>query len=207
MQVPSSRECWNHERMDSTARHAARKDENWRSECNHPRQSAAMVCFFSAGAENMPRHLYQRIHDAYVPVVMTGNEAEVSIDEIAREAQVNNGQGQENNKNENNDGNAVNGAYAGGGLANRPIQQQLLALHSSNLQMRRQLDDIIELLTEYRTQTQRNYQTLNTNIRRIAMAPVRRIGANQGVAESQPGGGAVGAANAIGGVATLSPTP
>ena len=73
----------------------------------------------------------------------------------------------------------------------RPIQQQLLVLHSSIFQMHRQLDDIIEALAEYRPQTQRNYQTLKTNIRRIVMAPVRRIGANQGVAEKQPVGAAV----------------
>ena len=73
--------------------------------------------------------------------------------------------------------------------------------------MHRQLDDIIEALAVYRTQTQRNYQTLNTNIRRIAMAPVCCIGANEGVAEKRPVGAAVGAANAIGGVATLSSTP
>ena len=167
------------------------------------------LAFSTVGEENMPHHLYQRIHDAYravnndlpdgitnpvdkLPVVVTGSDGEVYIDEIPHEMQGNNEQG------------------LGGGFGNRPVQQQLLALHSSMLQLRRQLEEHAGAFAEHRIQTQRNYQTLNTNVRRIAMAPALRGGVNQAANGNQGAdgnlGAAVGAANANG-AATLSPTP
>jgi hypothetical protein len=91
--------------------------------------------FSEMGAADMPLDIFQRIHEAYdgidndlaeginpvkkIPLVITGHQGEVNMDEIPDGMVGNNGLG-----------GAIN---AGGGFIDRPVRDQLLALHSQVL--------------------------------------------------------------------------
>ena len=104
------------------------------------------------------------------------------------------------------------GGVAGGGFADRPIREQMLALHSQVLGNRRRLDEIEQQHQQNHLQQMRQYQTLNSNVRRLAMAPARRIGNGNnnngnGAGNNNDGGNGNGNGNANQPAATLSPTP
>jgi hypothetical protein len=153
--------------------------------------------------------LFRRIHDAYeaigndlpegrnpvkkIPLVITGNEGEVYIDEIPDGMVGNNGNG---------DG-AGNGA---GGFIDRPVRQQLLAIHSQLLGLTRADEELRASIPNLQTLCTRQYQTMNSNINRIAIQPARRVGPNGNNGNQQQQNNNVAAGN-NGGVPTLSPTP
>jgi hypothetical protein len=118
--------------------------------------------FSPEGDQDVPAHLHERAMGAYnqlpanqrapvdenpvekIPVVISGNEGEVGVDEIPdglmNNGNVgNNGNGGNGGNNNNNNNNALGGGGGGalGGLAHRPIREQLLALHSQNAALRR----------------------------------------------------------------------
>jgi len=127
-----------------------------------------------------------------VPVVITGHEGEVYIDEIPEmssdgEGQVGSGTTQQ--------------ARIQGDFLDRPIQNQLLALHSQLMAVRRATDALSEAVHQVQCEQNRHYQTLNTNLHRIALQPARRhtATAQENDATTQQG-------NQQGAVAALSPT-
>jgi hypothetical protein len=177
---------------------------------------------FSGIAQVMPIGLRNRIQNAYtgvqnelpagtnpvqkIPIVVTGNEGEVYMDEIP---------GDEANGNNNAAGGAGNAA---GGFIDRPIRQQLLAVHSQLLAMRRSIDDVRDIAQNNHLEATRGLQTVAGNVRRIAIAPARRVagggGGNGGNAGNNAGAGGggnnagAGNGNGNGGAAAaLSPTP
>jgi hypothetical protein len=170
--------------------------------------------FSEMGASDLPLDVFRRIHEAYdeinnhlpeginpvkkIPLVITGNEGEVYIDEIPDGMVGNNGNGAGNN--------------GAGGFIDRPVRDQLLALHSQMLGITRELVEFRGTMqnnhTQSTRQSTRQYQTLNSNVNRIAIQPARRVappnGNNDGDQRQQPNNVAAGN---NGGVATLSPTP
>ena len=177
--------------------------------------------FTPEGIANMPPALYQQIRDRYallpnnsepatnpvkkIPIVVSGNDGEVYMDEIPDELLIGAGGGVVAAG----DG-AADGA-AGGGFVDRPIRLQLLAMHSQLLCLRRSDDEMRQQLRDFSMQSRRQYQTVNANIRRIAVNPLRcaaPAAGNGGVQNN--GGGQAGAAGGNGGagpVAALSSTP
>jgi hypothetical protein len=158
---------------------------------------------------DLPLDIYPRIHDAYdaigndlpegrnpvkkIPLVITGNEGEVYIDEIPDGMVGNNGNG---------DG-AGNGA---GGFIDRPVRQQLLAIHSQLLGLTRADEELRASIQNLQTLCTRQYQTMNSNINRIAIQPARRVGPNGNNGNQQQQNNNVAVGN-NGGVPSLSPTP
>ena len=102
--------------------------------------------FTPEGQVDIPTTLYERIHNAYevlnnnlppgtnpvkkIPIVVTGNEAEVYIDEIP--------EGIINATGNAEDDQGIANPVVGNGAASidRPICEQLLALHSQMLSLR-----------------------------------------------------------------------
>jgi hypothetical protein len=133
-----------------------------------------------------------------VPVVITGHEGEVYIDEIPEmlsdsEGQVGSGLDQNNTQ---------QAARIQGDFLDRPIRNQLLALHSQLMAVRRATDIVTEAVNQVKFEQNRHYQILNTNLHRIALQPARRhIAAegNNGTAQQQGG-------NQQGAVAALAPS-
>jgi hypothetical protein len=139
--------------------------------------------FAPEGDEDMPHWLYRRIHDAYnllpvrlpddenpiekIPVVITGSEGEVYIDEIPGEGE-NNGGGNGNTGGNGNNGGGGGGPNALGGLGNRPVREQLLAQHSQISALRRELADMKAILLQQGVDRNRQYQTVNGNVRRTS---------------------------------------
>jgi hypothetical protein len=177
---------------------------------------------FSGNNDRMPPWLRTRIQEAYasyinndlepltnpikkVPIVVTGNEGEVYIDEIPDDLVP--GAGGINGGNGNNTG----------AFVDRPIREQLLAVHSQLLQIRRGQDELREQVQNHHIQHTRNSQTMLSNIRRLARTPGRRFGNGGGVndgvgGEGNNGNGGGAAANNNNnndgpGAAALSPTP
>ena len=176
--------------------------------------------FSPEGAIAVPQNIRNRIVGAYhhirvldeginpvakIPLVITGHEGEVYMDPIVdccEQGEGGNGEAAAGN------GGGANGgaAPAVGAFANRPTQQQLMALHSQMMQVREGLNGLRVQLEEDRVARNRQYQTLNSNIRRVAIQPARRVNNNNG--EGEGGNGEAAAGNG-GGIdnATLSPTP
>ena len=133
--------------------------------------------FHPDAKDYLPPAMYQRIMDAYAarqvlpantnpvlrkPIIITGDEAEVYIDEIPEEVA---------NAGENN---GAVGGQVGGGFLDRPIREQLLALHSQLLNLRRENEELRSATQQDRLERNRQYQTLNSNLRRVAMQPAHR---------------------------------
>eukprot|EP00980_Cylindrotheca_fusiformis_P006798 scaffold1423_cov74-Cylindrotheca_fusiformis.AAC.1 len=175
--------------------------------------------FTDNGREDLPTELSERIQDAYqnfvtndlpegtnpikkLPVIIHGMEGRVHIDEIPDEL---NGQGQQNGAN--------NGGVAatGGGFLDRPLREQLLAMHAQLLASQRDHEDQRRAFLELQGMIRRQFTVINSNFRRVTQNPVfqihaRRVGAGQG---EQNGTGDLppAAAAANNQAATLSPTP
>jgi hypothetical protein len=164
--------------------------------------------FDPEGEDDVPTVVKQRVQNAYshiqvlpegtnpvkkVPIVITGHEGEVYMDEIPDS----NG----DNTHDNNNNNAV-----GGSFVDRPIREQLLAVHSQLMSLRHSNEELRDSLQQDRIDQTRQYQILNSNLRRIALQPARRRddAANPNVAN---GNGNNNAHQPPEGVATLSPNP
>ena len=63
----------------------------------------------------------------------------------------------------------------GAAFIDRPIREQLLVIHSQMLSLRQSNEDIQCSIQEHQAQQTRQYQTLNSNIRRIAIVPASRV--------------------------------
>jgi hypothetical protein len=125
-----------------------------------------------------------------IPLVITGDEGEVHIDDIP-DGMVGNGDG------------AGNGA---GGFIDRPVRQQLLAIHSQLLGLTRADEELRASIQNLQIICTRQYQTMNSNIHRIAIQPARRVGGNGNDGHQQQQNNDVAVGN-NGGIPTLSPTP
>jgi len=175
--------------------------------------------FTAEGIRDMPVPLYQRIRDAYattlmvrngleastnpvrkIPVIVSGDDGEVYINEIP-----------DTNAPGNEDAGPSGGNAAGmgdGGFINRPLREQLLAMHSHLLSLRRSDDEIRESVQNLAIHSTRQYQTLNANVRQVAVNPACQLAAvarNNGGMEGGQNG--VVAVEGGGPVASLSPTP
>jgi hypothetical protein len=168
--------------------------------------------FSEMGAADLPLDVFRRIHEAYdginndlpeginpvkkIPLVITGNVGGVYIDEIP-DGMVGNNAGAGNN--------------VAGGFIDRPVRDQLLALHSQMLGITRELVEFRGTMqnnhTQSTRQSTRQYQTLNSNVNRIAIQPARRVAPPNGNNDGDQRQLNNVAAGNNGGVATLSPTP
>ena len=159
--------------------------------------------FAQEGQAGMPDPLRARIQDAYalihneledgtnpvnkIPVVVTGHDGEVYIDDIPDVVDDNSG------------GNGNGNGNTGGGFIDRPIRDQMLAMHSQLNGLRRSDEEILQVLEQMNTQFTRHFRIMNTNIRRVA--PVLRgrvfdggnVGAGNGGNGGNHGGNNVGA--------------
>jgi len=133
--------------------------------------------FVPEGHAGVPAALRARIRDAYalinndfeagtnpvrkIPVVVTGHDGEVYIDEIPDG-------GFENNGNTDNGGNHNGGNGNGGAFVDRTIRDQLLAMHSQLHGVCRSEGEICQMIQQMTVQSTRQYQTMKSNIRCIA---------------------------------------
>jgi Pre-mRNA cleavage and polyadenylation specificity factor len=106
-----------------------------------------------------------------IPVVITGHEGEVYIDEIPENFNEREGRLEPEFVDRTN---MVQQARIQGDFLDRPIQSQLLALHSQLMAVRRATDTLNEAVHQVKCEQCRHYQTLNTNLQRIALQPARR---------------------------------
>ena len=159
---------------------------------------AILWCVFAPeGDGELPGWLYDRIKVAYealpnklpdgtnpvnrVPIVITGHDGEVHCDEIVDveaggEAGVNGAAG------------LVQGDAARrvqGAFVDRPLRDQLLAVHSQLMTQRQSQQSLRNMLEQLRIENQRQYQVLLSNLRRIVANPTRRR-----APAVDPGGGA-----------------
>ena len=132
--------------------------------------------FTTEGEQDIPQNLQQRITHAYsnipgclqvgvspvrkVPIIVSGNEGEVYMDELpSSEAGIN-----------------TPGTGAGGcAFVDRPIRNQMLALHSQMHGIREATNNLREEIQHDRANSRRQYQTMISNIRRVALQPARRV--------------------------------
>jgi hypothetical protein len=184
--------------------------------------SLLWYAFTLEGATGMPAHLLQRIRTAYnqlnnglpegmnpvkkIPVIINGHEGEVYIDDIPQD-DVDVGGNNNNNNIAPQNNNAIVGAFA-----DRPVRTQLLALHSQLMQVRRAQDELRQEIKEIHQQQQRQFNTINSNIRRIAIAPFARFprqqAGNQQAANQQAANQQAENQQQAGNMhASLSPTP
>jgi hypothetical protein len=172
--------------------------------------------FSEPGATDIPLDILNRIREAYgaiatnnlpdgtnpvkkIPLVITGHEGEVYIDDIPDGILGNNGNGA---------GAGNNRAVAvGGGFIDRPVREQLLAIHSQLNGLRTADADLRTDIQNDRLTATRRYQTLNSGINRIALQPARRVAQNANNDANQPQQNNNVAPGNNGGVAALSPTP
>ena len=177
--------------------------------------------FAPEGQNDVPQNIRDRVKNAYVtvnnqleeddnpiakiPLVITGNEGEVYMDAIPHDE---NGGGEGDGDGGIGNGGGNHGGQ-GGAFINRPTRQQLLAVHSQILSVRQSLNDLRLAVEQDRTTRDRQFRTLNTNVRRMALQPARRM--NNG--GNGDGGAAAGeqnqeqGANGLDPNATLSATP
>ena len=110
------------------------------------------------------------------------------------------------------DGGAGGGGGGGGGgaFANRPTREQLMAVHSQLMAVRQGMNELRMSCEQDRATRDRQFRTINSNLRRMALQPARRVNNGNGGAGGADGGAQnvdVVAANGIDPAASLSPTP
>jgi hypothetical protein len=176
--------------------------------------------FSQDGEDAVPQAIRQRVIVAYrnvqhldeginpiskIPLVITGNEGEVYMDPIVEDdGAADSGHGDSNNDGEGG-GRHGGGGAGGAAFANRPNRQQLLALHSQMIQLREKMNTLQNTLEEDRVTRNRQYNTMNTNIRRMALRPAQHVRNTENANDAQDPA-AVGQDNRNP-AATLSPTP
>lgn len=153
--------------------------------------------FDPTGDTDIPQEIYQRVTNAYtqirgtlpadtnpvtkVPMVLSGNEGEVYFDELPTENAIATAAGGTA---------ATSGSIVGGSFIDRPIREQLLAIHSQLMGLRQGHNELRELIQQDRIDRTRQYQVLNSNLRRIALQPARRVGSiNNNSGSNQQDGG------------------
>lgn len=134
-----------------------------------------------------------------IPLVITGDEGEVYMDPIAED----DGAAYGENGGANNNGGGGGGE---GAFVNCPTRQQLLALHSQMIQLREHINTLRTNLEEDRVTRNRQYNTMNTNIRHMALQPARCVVYNNDNANNAQQHDAVEQEHGNP-AATLSPTP
>jgi hypothetical protein len=95
------------------------------------------------------------------------------------------------------------------GFQDRPLQDQMMVLYSQNAILGREFSELRASVENTAATALRNYNMLNRNINRVAMAPAR-VFAGPAAPGGQPGGNnnqQQVAANVVVGGATLSPLP
>ena len=99
-----------------------------------------------------------------IPIVVTGSDGEVYMDEIPIDK----------------DGNIPQNNPQGVGrgrrrvsIADKPICEQLLALHSQQSAIRTMIIELGNKIDDQSTLRTQQYQTLNSNLRYIALQPAR----------------------------------
>ena len=102
---------------------------------------------------------------ARVPVVCTGNDGEVYIDEIISTEEEQGNQG----------GNQGGDQVTAGSLTDRPLRDQMRALQSQLQGIKTQIVEIDNRLVTDALATTRQLQTLNANMKRIGQSPARPI--------------------------------
>ena len=96
------------------------------------------------------------------------------------------------------------------GFQDRPLQDQMMVLYSQNAVLGREFSELRASVENNAATSLRNYNVLNKNINRIAMAPARLAGpaaAGQPVATGGNNNQQQANANAVVGGGTLSPLP
>jgi hypothetical protein len=128
-----------------------------------------------------------------VPVVVSGDQGSVFIDtieEFVDDAIT-----------------TVAGVGGGGRPAAGGIHAQLLAIHSLTTQIRRELHDIKVVQAADRATMQRNFAIVNSNVRRLALAPARVIPRAGAWGNDDTNLGPQNARTPTAPAASLSPTP
>ena len=141
-----------------------------------------------------------------VAYIVTGDEGQVFLDELPSGDEVQEGPNTPNTgeaaQNPRAPGTSTNPASSASSFADRPVREQLLALHSQYFQMRHSMEGMRETMQNNHLQTTRAISAVLSNTNRLAMAaPFGRI---QGGGNT--GGGGVDSGN-TNNVAALSPTP
>ena len=138
----------------------------------------ALLWAIFAAPDELPAMILQRIMNAYahlpnfngnpikkIPIIVTGDQGRVHMDDVP-DVQLPQGGG-------------GGGGAAATGAANfidRPIREQLLALHSSVSSLRRGQTSITDKIEQTRAEQRRNFTTIKSSIQRIANTPARLIG-------------------------------
>ena len=136
--------------------------------------TALLYYTFADESNHVPSIIKKRIFDAMrgvsqrpnenpvqkVPIVCTGHDGEVYIDEISSEPQ---------NQVAGNEDQPI------GTINDRPIRDQLRALQSQVLSIKSQICDIDKRIQENNLSNTRQIQSLNANIKRIGASPARPI--------------------------------
>ena len=138
-----------------------------------------LVFCINDNTNNVPINLSNRIRTAYansvtdptilpvrrVPIVCTGNEGEIYIDEILTDEQLGNDpQGPQGNQGINQ-----------GGLGDRPLRDQIRSLQSQLMTVKGVLEDIDKRMEANHTSEVRQIQSLHSNIKRFANAPAQHM--------------------------------
>ena len=126
------------------------------------------ACF--AQEDEVPPTIRRRIRNSYahlpnfqgnpvkkIPIVITGDQGRVFMDDIPEEMQGHGGTGAAN-------------------FVDRPVREQLLALHSTVTSLRRGITTVTDKVEQTRVEQKRQFTTIKTSIQRISNTPARLIG-------------------------------
>ena len=169
------------------------------------------LLFSDAGRDYLPPAYRVRVLAAYntisqlapgenpvlkIPIVVSGHDGELYLDELGQDFD-------------------LDGAGGGGGGGGVPVaaphrrravneREQLLALQSQMSRLNRNLDRMRAMQVQETVERRREFQTMNSNLRCVALQPIaRRARANN----QQAAGGAAAEPNEAAFASTLSPSP
>ena len=123
------------------------------------------ACF--AQPEEVPENIRQRINNAYaqlpannvnenpvnkIPIVVTGDQGRVFMDDLPEDVRGDNG------------GGGGSGGHGGTNFIDRPVREQLLALHSAVGSLRRGQTSITDKIEQTRVDQRRGFTTIKTSI-------------------------------------------
>ena len=97
-----------------------------------------------------------------IPIIVTGDQGQVHIDDVPDDQQDND--------------NGGNGGGAGRNFIDRPVREQLLAMHSAISTLRRGQSTITDKIEQTRAEQKRNFTLIKTTVQRMANTPARLIG-------------------------------
>ena len=133
---------------------------------------------------NVPSSICTRVRNAYrnggydttkdpvrrVPIVCTGHEGEVYIDDIVTDTQLQ-AQGESNEDTQD----TTQGSSQGNGLTDRPLRDQIRALQSQLQSVKASIQEIEKRAESNHCNEIRHLQTISSNIKRFQAAPARPI--------------------------------